>query len=212
MSDEQTAVKEITASNNNNAPPWILPANQPLGSFLVSDDGDDDDSDDGDSDSDRDRDFSILSWNILLPNSVDNWWCDKMFASWIPPEKRAWSHRQGLIREKILRADADIVCVQEADGDTFEDDFAFMAEAGYGHVLHRKFRFRCATFFKEEKFIVEQVGHKDRTLVTELRTIQKGRRGNDDDDDDDDRRRRIRCHPTSLRRRSRTHPSRFREE
>jgi Ca2+-binding EF-hand superfamily protein/endonuclease/exonuclease/phosphatase family metal-dependent hydrolase len=87
--------------------------------------------------------------------------------------KRTWSHRHSLIRERLLHSAADIICIQEADGDTFDKDFGFMEEAGYGHVLHKKFRFRCATFYKADKFALENVGHKDRSLVTSLRSIDK---------------------------------------
>lgn len=87
-------------------------------------------------------------------------------------EKRQWKHRHKLIQERLLHTAADIVCIQEADGDTFEADFGFMEDAGYDVVLHRKFRFRCATFYMRDKFVLEQVAHKDRTLVTSLRRIR----------------------------------------
>jgi len=90
-------------------------------------------------------------------------------------DKRKWSHRQKLIRERLLLSEADIVCIQEADGSTFDDDFAFMRDAGYDHCLHKKFRFRCATFFKREKFTLAQVAHKDRVLVTELKSMDNER-------------------------------------
>eukprot|EP00961_Rhodomonas_salina_P032398 436882-Rhodomonas_salina.1 len=90
-------------------------------------------------------------------------------------EKRMWSHRQALIRERLLLSGADIICIQEADGETFETDFAFMEEAGYQHCLHTKYRFRCATFFKGDKFVLEQDAHKDRTLVTALRSTTGNR-------------------------------------
>eukprot|EP00579_Thalassiosira_antarctica_P031360 CAMPEP_0202033350 /NCGR_PEP_ID=MMETSP0905-20130828/66003_1 /ASSEMBLY_ACC=CAM_ASM_000554 /TAXON_ID=420261 /ORGANISM="Thalassiosira antarctica, Strain CCMP982" /LENGTH=648 /DNA_ID=CAMNT_0048597251 /DNA_START=240 /DNA_END=2186 /DNA_ORIENTATION=+ len=86
-------------------------------------------------------------------------------------EKRQWGHRQSLMKERLLHSAADIVCIQEAAADTFEDDFEFMKDAGYDHVLHRKFRFRCATFFQRDKFVLENVAHKDRTLITSLRRI-----------------------------------------
>jgi len=134
----------------------ILPAGQPLDTFPTSTENDS---------------FSILSWNILLPNSEDNWWCHKMYSPGVPSSKRTWSHRRSLIRDRLLNSTADIICIQEADGDSFETDFAFMREAGYDHVLHKKFRFRCATFFKAGKFALENVGHKDRTLLTALRRV-----------------------------------------
>lgn len=134
----------------------ILPAGQPLDTL---------------NNDDNSSSFSILSWNILLPNSEENWWCHKMYSPWVPMSKRTWSHRQALIRERLLQSAADIICIQEADGDSFDKDFGFMEEAGYGHVLHNKFRFRCATFYKADKFALENVGHKDRSLVTSLRSI-----------------------------------------
>ena len=110
--------------------------------------------------------FSILSWNCLLPNSEDNWWCEKMYQSHVPEEARRWPHRQQLIRERVMLADSDLVCIQEAAGDTFETDFAFMHELGYEAVLHKKFRFRCATFYKPNVFALQSVAHEDRALVT----------------------------------------------
>ena len=129
----------------------ILPAREPLSSFV------------------KHGEFSLLTWNILLPNSRDNWWCHKQYSSNVDMEKRQWKHRQRLIKERLLQSAADIVCIQEADGDTFDTDFAFMGLAGYDNVLHRKFRFRCATFFKRDMFALDQVSHKDRTLVTTLK-------------------------------------------
>lgn len=129
----------------------ILSAWRPLSSFV------------------KKSEFSLLSWNILLPNSQDNWWCYKQYSSNVDMEKRQWKHRQSLIKDRLLQSAADIVCIQEADGETFDTDFAFMGSAGYDNVIHRKFRFRCAAFFKSERFALEQVSHKDRTLVTTLK-------------------------------------------
>ena len=138
--------------------PTVFPAREPLPSFI----------------SNHDECFSLLSWNILLPNSQDNWWCHKQFSSNVDMEKRQWPHRHKLIKERILQSAADIVCIQEADGDTFEADFAFMKDAGYDHVLHKKFRFRCATFFKQDKLALENDSHKDRALITALRRTTPG--------------------------------------
>mmetsp|Transcript_22554 Transcript_22554/g.40703 ORF Transcript_22554/g.40703 Transcript_22554/m.40703 type:complete len:658 (-) Transcript_22554:513-2486(-) len=141
----------------------IFPAQQPLHSFFAEP------TDDGDQEN---LQFSILSWNILLPNSEDNWWNHKMYASWVPSEKREWPHRQALIRERLLRSGADIICIQEADERSFQDDFGFLKQAGYDCCLHNKFRFRCATFFKAHLFALDQEAHKDRALITALRPIQ----------------------------------------
>ena len=94
----------------------ILPARQPLPSFIIS----------ARSEKNKEECFSLLSWNILLPNSQDNWWCHKQYSSSVAMDKRTWKHRQSLIKERLLHSAADIVCIQEADGDTFEADFDFM--------------------------------------------------------------------------------------
>ena len=109
--------------------------------------------------------FSLLSWNCLLPNGEDNWWCEKMYQAHVPEEARTWPHRKQLIRDRLLLADADIVCIQEAAGDTFESDFDFMHEHGYASVLHRKFRFRCATFYRPELFTLDAVSTEDRRTL-----------------------------------------------
>eukprot|EP00977_Amphora_coffeiformis_P021287 scaffold9134_cov170-Amphora_coffeaeformis.AAC.11 len=84
--------------------------------------------------------FSILSWNILLPNAEDNWWNHKMYSSGVPMEHREWPHRQALIRDRLLQVDADIICIQEAAADTFAQDFEFLTkEAGYEFCIHNKF-------------------------------------------------------------------------
>uniref|UniRef100_A0A7S3QA10 EF-hand domain-containing protein n=1 Tax=Chaetoceros debilis TaxID=122233 RepID=A0A7S3QA10_9STRA len=159
--DETEQTTTTTSPSTFDVP--ILPARQPLPSFF----------------GEHDECFSLLSWNILLPNSIDNWWCHKQYAHAggigididIDNDKAhtQWKHRQSLIKERVLHSAPDVFCMQEADGDTFDADFEFMKDAGYDHVLHKKFRFRCATFFLKDKFLLEQVAHKDRTLVTSLR-------------------------------------------
>jgi mRNA deadenylase 3'-5' endonuclease subunit Ccr4 len=147
------ATSTSTKTDNTNTVS-ILPARQPLPQ--------------------SNRSFSLLSWNILLPNSKDNWWCHKQYSSNTPMSARQWPHRHSLIKDRILQSNADIVCIQEADGETFDQDFQFMKIAGYDHVLHRKFRFRCATFYKRDQFTLENEAHKDRALVTALRSKCSG--------------------------------------
>jgi len=162
--------------------PDILPAGTPLDSFFTTRTKNNDVNGSNAAISSS-ATLSVLSWNILLPNSRDNWWCHKMYSPWVPTSARTWKHRQSLIRDRLLRSAADIICIQEADGDTFNADFAFMKDAGYDHVLHKKFRFRCATFYKTDKYVLEKVGQKDRVLVTALRSIQDDNDTNDADDD-----------------------------
>ncbi|KAL3789497.1 hypothetical protein HJC23_009733 [Cyclotella cryptica] len=86
----------------------------------------------------------------------------------------SWEYRRSLIKDRVGRVDADIVCLQEVSPLTFEDDFEFMTEhLGYDGVeLFHKGRFRPATFWKKSR--VELVGpaqHKDRTLLTTFRLL-----------------------------------------
>lgn len=111
---------------------------------------------------------SILSWNILLPNSKDGWWCYKMYSPKhnIDLELTEWPARGSLIRSTIEHMNADIVCLQELCGESFYEDFDFMAELGYVSALYKKGRFRPATFWKPDVVqLVSDPIHKDRSLI-----------------------------------------------
>mmetsp|Transcript_26854 Transcript_26854/g.38543 ORF Transcript_26854/g.38543 Transcript_26854/m.38543 type:complete len:467 (+) Transcript_26854:267-1667(+) len=114
--------------------------------------------------------FTISTYNVLLPNSVDGWWIYKYYQKHVPMDQRTWEHRSELTKKNILGfgGGADIVCVQETSAESFDDDFNFLKEAGYNYVLHSKFRFRVATFFRKEKFILKCEKHGDRSLTTLL--------------------------------------------
>ncbi|CAN0358048.1 unnamed protein product, partial [Scytosiphon promiscuus] len=119
-----------------------------------------------------DNGITVLSFNVLLPNGNDGWWMYKVrlpaledeSQPHVPEHHRVWSYRKSLIREYLLNKDADVVCVQEASAETFEEDFDFMKTAGYDCVLHSKFRFRSATFFKTTRLELACEKHKDRVL------------------------------------------------
>mmetsp|Transcript_3735 Transcript_3735/g.9391 ORF Transcript_3735/g.9391 Transcript_3735/m.9391 type:complete len:485 (-) Transcript_3735:4709-6163(-) len=121
--------------------------------------------------------ISLLSWNVLLPNSVDGWWTYKMYNPPLSPEQRymaAWQYRQDLIQQRISTTQPNIVCLQEVAPDSFEDDFRFLTEdLGYdGVALFNKGRFRPATFWKTSELeLVAPPVHKDRTLLTAFRPI-----------------------------------------
>ena len=114
--------------------------------------------------------FTLSTYNVLLPNSSDGWWIYKYYQKHVPMDQRTWAYRSQLAKTNILGSGggADIVCVQETSADSFDDDFAFMKDAGYDHVLHTKFRFRTATFFRRDKLELRAEKHGDRTLTTLL--------------------------------------------
>ncbi|KAL7534215.1 hypothetical protein ACHAXR_009884 [Thalassiosira sp. AJA248-18] len=124
--------------------------------------------------------LSVLSYNVLLPNSQDGWWTYKMFLPPLGPEEdhiSSWDYRKSLLRERIGLIDADVVCVQEVSPLSFEQDFAFMTDdLGYDGVeLFRKGRFRPATFWKTDRVqLASPAMHKDRTLLTSFRLVDEG--------------------------------------
>jgi hypothetical protein len=118
--------------------------------------------------------LSVMSYNVLLPNSVDGWWHYKMY---LPPlddqtlEWSTWEYRKKLLRDRISAVDADVVCLQEVAPVSFESDFDFMAGLGYdGREMFKKGRFRPATFWKTSRLeLASDPVHKDRTLLTAFR-------------------------------------------
>jgi endonuclease/exonuclease/phosphatase family metal-dependent hydrolase len=121
--------------------------------------------------------LSVMSYNVLLPNSSDNngW---HIFKSYYPPVASPtgqefvalWEYRKNLIRKKIENfGRPDVLCFQEVAPDTFQEDFDFLStELGYdGVALYRKGRMRPATFWKTSKCtLIGEPIHKDRCLLT----------------------------------------------
>ncbi|KAJ1394192.1 hypothetical protein B484DRAFT_340416, partial [Ochromonadaceae sp. CCMP2298] len=81
----------------------------------------------------QDSCVSILSHNVLLPNSIDGWWCYKMYSSRhrISLQDTLWEARSKLLQAEIGIAKCDVVCIQEVCAESFDSDFAFMASLGY---------------------------------------------------------------------------------
>eukprot|EP00951_Prasinocladus_malaysianus_P038199 scaffold417575_cov38-Prasinocladus_malaysianus.AAC.1 len=50
-----------------------------------------------------------------------------------------------------------------------------VSDLGYDQELHKKFRFRSATFWKRDRFRLEEAYHKDRVLITALTGEYVGR-------------------------------------
>jgi len=115
--------------------------------------------------------LSILSYNVLLPNSVDGWWTYKMYSPPLTKEthyQSTWEYRSSLIQERLKTIQADVVCFQEVAPDSFLQDFAFMQDLGYDEMeIFQKGRFRPATFWKSSQCqLAAPAAHKDRCLLT----------------------------------------------
>ena len=128
--------------------------------------------------------FSIISFNVLLPNSQDGWWLYKYYDGNTKPATTQWPARSALLAERLLSADADVVLLQECSADSFDTDWSFLTSAGYECAMHTKGRMRPATFWKRDRMALCDAGgelidadqadgggliHGDRTLTTMLR-------------------------------------------
>ncbi|KOO32654.1 hypothetical protein Ctob_013409 [Chrysochromulina tobinii] len=104
--------------------------------------------------------LTLLTWNVLIPNSNDGWWIYKMYEPTgsaggpAADVHTTWAHRQGLMRDRLLEAAPDIICLQETSHVTdqaFANDWAFLREAGYECAVLSRGRMRPATFWKSSK-------------------------------------------------------------
>jgi len=109
--------------------------------------------------------FSVFCYNIL---------CEKMATSqmygYTPSWALSWDYRKELILQEILGCGSDILCLQEVDGEQYEDYFLrLLEEHGYEGVHWPRTKARtmsseerrhvdgCATFYKKATFqLVEQ--------------------------------------------------------
>ena len=102
-----------------------------------------------------------------------------MYLPPLPDDKQyysSWEYRRDLLKQRIQRINADVVCLQEVSPGSFEQDFDFMwSELGYdGYELFKKGRFRPATFWKRSSCeLITPAVHKDRTLLTAFRLVSR---------------------------------------
>src|SRR5271163_2495105 len=106
--------------------------------------------------------FKVFSWNTL---------CDKYATSqqygYTPTSALAWEYRKEQILQEIQSSEADLICLQEVDMDSFKEFFSMkLAYNDYKGVFWPKTRARtmvekdakvvdgCATFYKGSKYIL----------------------------------------------------------
>ena len=102
--------------------------------------------------------FTVMSYNVLIPNSKDGWWIYKMYRCDTPHEDTEWPARQKLLQKQLLDSGADIICLQEMAGWSIDEDWEFLKEAGYDCAVYKKDRMRC----------VNEVQLEPTFLVTDL--------------------------------------------
>ena len=113
------------------------------------------------------EDISLMSYNILLPNSEQGWWVYKYYHPDIPNEDRTWEARKRLLKRQIS-LEIDLFTFQECSLNTYEGDLDFMTST---HTLlcHKRARIAMVTAWKSERFELIAEYHLNRTLVTVLR-------------------------------------------
>lgn len=106
--------------------------------------------------------IKILTYNIL---------CDKYATmekyEYVPSGALSWDYRKEKIMEEIQAADADIICLQEVNTESFKEFFCMkLADNDYKGVFWPRSRARtmtdqeaklvdgCATFYKSSKYIL----------------------------------------------------------
>lgn len=106
--------------------------------------------------------FKVFSYNILCDNYVTT-----QLYGYTPSAALAWDYRKEQILQEIQAHDADILCLQEVDTDTFREFLSMrLAYTDYKGVLFQKTRAKtmsekdakvvdgCATFYKSSKYIL----------------------------------------------------------
>ena len=105
--------------------------------------------------------FSIMSYNILC-----QWYATPSMYGYTPSRALQWESRRELILTETTLINADFLCLQEVDADSFHKTFVpeYQKECGYEGVHFQKPRERaaiteekgrvdgCATFYKSAKW------------------------------------------------------------
>ena len=138
------------------------------------------------------NDFTVLTFNIMHAEFA---FIDDDRYPWCAKEHLAWSHRLPLIRQIISESKADIVCLQEADAETVEADFAGLGYAIEWQKHKKKLKalekwreeqksnpvakkpntIICATLYKPERFEAVTTDIGSRVMTVELHELSTGR-------------------------------------
>src|SRR5450432_3637567 len=106
--------------------------------------------------------IKVFSYNTLADKL-----CTVQQYGYTPTSALAWDYRKELILQEIQAAEADVICLQEVDTDSFKEFFSMkLAYNDYKGVFWPKSRARtmtekdakvvdgCATFYKGSKYIL----------------------------------------------------------
>jgi len=106
---------------------------------------------------------------------------------WVPEDLRLWSTRLSIHQELLSSLRTDIICLQEAEIASFEEDFSFMEHLGYTSVkpqakntkkiedstIHG--HTKPSIFFKTNRFILKWHNPRSRIVLALFEVIETGR-------------------------------------
>jgi mRNA deadenylase 3'-5' endonuclease subunit Ccr4 len=90
--------------------------------------------------------FSIASYNVLADSYVNPRWYPN-----VDPEVLRWDRRKFALAERVARLDADVICLQEVEGDAYALLEQSLGAEGYEGVYAKKGGHKpdgCAMFFR----------------------------------------------------------------
>jgi len=102
---------------------------------------------------------------------------------WVPEEARNWTNRQVLHQELLPSLHADIICVQEAEILTFDEDFGFLTNFGYTAIkpvvkdakeAEEHGHTKPSIFFKTAKFNLKWHNPRSRIVIVNFEDIETG--------------------------------------
>lgn len=109
--------------------------------------------------------FTVFDYNILCSTYVD-----ASSFGYVPSWALSWDYRKELIMQEILQTGADVICLQEVELQQYDELFLpTLQQHGYEGVFLQKTRAKtmsdwerkvvdgCATFYRTEKFHLEEV-------------------------------------------------------
>lgn len=80
--------------------------------------------------------FKVISFNVLANQYAMHPWVQDLY-SYVPAEYLDWNYRKIGIRNIIIESDADLVCLQEVDLSTYQEEKNFFSSIGFGSLLQQ---------------------------------------------------------------------------
>ena len=98
--------------------------------------------------------------------------------TWVTEEQKAWPHRLNLLEKLLGDMDADIMCLQEIEHETMEEDFHFLlksyAKRSAGQKKKGHSFCKPTVFWKEDMFELTWQSSRSRAIIVELKRKEDG--------------------------------------